>query len=134
MQLLLDNPDTSQNIENLIRVKSQEEHFAPIIELLIADIYHRNSLKAKFDLPTNVLHAVGRADYLSGHKESEKRRVENRNGLEEAEDIFVRKDDLIDEPSWTTPILNLVCSDYFITPIQCMYIGDFKSDGSTLIF
>ena len=111
MQMILENPDSVQSIENLIQMQTEEEYYAPIIELLIADIFHRNSTNVKFDFPEAVLRAVGRTDYLSGHaKKSNRSPIENKNGLEEAEDIFIKKDDLIDEPSWNTPILNMVCN------------------------
>lgn len=69
LQILVDNPDSFDHIEKLVKIE-REENLIPLIHLLIADVCHRNSGCMHFDAPLNILIATGRLDYLSGRDTS----------------------------------------------------------------
>jgi len=112
MQILLDSPDSLENLKKLAEIKSSGQSFAPVLEILIADVFNRNENEAKLNWPRKVLESVGRADYLCALPPDEavvkKQRLKQSSS--QTSDSKVKDVGSSDEEMmWTTKILTQVC-------------------------
>ena len=102
MQLILDRPDSLENLAKIVEIKRRESSFVPAVEIMIADILLRNQSQVKFSWPESVIKAVGRHDYLCGTSEPTsalKTKLLRRPEREQAN---------CEELSWILHVLNMV--------------------------
>ncbi len=105
MQILLDDPDSVENLERLVKVRTDTSSFIPVIAILLADVFKRNQSKVHFSWSESAIKATGRKDYLSGSNDPCSLVQEK---VFEVFTPFREKDDSTHEPSWVTHVLNMV--------------------------
>lgn len=105
MQILLDAPDSVENLEKLVKVKSDTSSFIPVIDILLADVFQRNQSKVQFTWPEGAISATGRVDYLSGSNDPCSL---VKDKVFEVFSPFREKEDCTNEPSWISHVLNMV--------------------------
>lgn len=102
LQILSNNPDSRENLSKLAEIRSYEEDFHPVIDLLLTDVFYRNRDTAHFGWQEDLLISCGRTDYLSGF-------ASNRDDfVSEIPLPTYTPDEFSDEQSWTTYVLGMV--------------------------
>jgi len=117
MQILLQGPDTVDNLERLAKIKSETNTFMPAVDILLADVFRRNQLQVQFNWPESAITITGRKDYLSGANDPCSL---VKDKIFEVFTPFREKEDSNHEPSWVTHVLNMVMMSIFVVFIYVL--------------